>query len=96
MATTESTQVKEFESLFDHLGRKAGSDLGLAVAFYANRLGEPQGPKRRVNTLEYKGLISTYRSDFLKFFFAQDTNRTIIDADVRAYKALKSKRTGRK
>jgi hypothetical protein len=93
MATTTSTpQVKEFKSLFDYLGRKAGSDLGLAVACYATRLGEPQGLKRRVDVSTYKGLVSTYRPDFLEFFFAQDTNRTIIDADVKAYQEYKAKK----
>lgn len=95
MATAEITQVREFKSLFDHLGRKAGSDLGLAVACYATRLGEPQGPKRRVNTLTYKGPVSTYRPDFLEFFFAQDTNRTIIDADVKAYQEYKAKKANK-
>lgn len=91
-ATTSTLEGKEFLSLYDYLGRKAGPELGLAVAQYAARLNEPQGPKNQVNTLGYKGPINTFRPNFLDFFFTQEGNKAIIKADIEAFKAYKAKK----
>jgi len=91
-ATTSTLEGKEFLSIYDYLGRKAGPELGLAVAQYAARLNEPQGPKNQVNTQGYKGPINTFRPDFLDFFFTQEGNKAIIKADIEAFKAYKAKK----
>lgn len=97
MATeTNTPELKNFLSIYDYLGKKAaGPALGLAVAKYATRLKEPQGPKNEVDVSSYKGLVSTYRPAFLDFFFTQDVNKAVIEADIEAFKAYKAKQAGK-
>ena len=91
MQTTQASksQKVEFKSLYDYLGRPAGSKLGLAVAFYAAKLNETY-EIRQVDTIGYKGPIKKYRPAFLDFFFNSTTNRDIVQADIKAYKAKKA------
>ena len=93
MATATSTlEGKEFLSIYDYLGRKAGPELGLAVAKYAARLKESQGPKNQVDNPKYKGPINTFHPDFLDFFFTRAAHKAVIKADLRAFKAKQAKK----
>ncbi len=55
-------------SLFDYLGRPAGSELGIEVAESASKIGITPG-KRFVKTPGYTGMIKTYPEEFLKLYF---------------------------
>ena len=55
-------------SLFDYLGRPAGSELGLKVAESARKIGIIPG-KRFVKNPGYTGMIKTYPEEFLKLYF---------------------------
>lgn len=55
-------------SLFDYLGRPAGSKLGLEVAEAAREIGITPG-KRFVKNPGYTGMIMTYPERFLKLYF---------------------------
>jgi len=55
-------------SLYDYLGRPAGSKLGLEVAEAARDMGIPPG-KRFVKNPGYTGMIMTYPERFLKLYF---------------------------
>ena len=55
-------------SLFDYLGRPAGSELGLEVAESARKIGITPG-KRFVKNPGYTGMIKTYPEEFLKLYF---------------------------
>ena len=61
----------ELISLYDYLGRAAGSDLGKKVAAVATRLKEPVG-KRSVSTKYYTGDILLYRRQFLQEYFTNE------------------------
>jgi hypothetical protein len=58
----------EMMSLFDYLGRPAGSKLGLEVAETARDMGITPG-KRFVKHSGYTGMIKTYPERFLKLYF---------------------------
>jgi len=58
----------EMISLFDYLGRPAGSELGLEVAESARKIGITPG-KRFVKNPGYTGMIKTYPEEFLKLYF---------------------------
>ena len=58
----------EMISLFDYLGRPAGSELGLKVAESARKIGIIPG-KRFVKNPGYTGMIKTYPEEFLKLYF---------------------------
>jgi hypothetical protein len=55
-------------SLFDYLGKAAGSDLGKQVADTAVKLKETIGT-RQINNTRYKGTILLYRREFLDEYF---------------------------
>ena len=55
-------------SLYDYLGRPAGSKLGLEVAEAAREMGIAPG-KRFVKNPGYTGMIMTYPEEFLKLYF---------------------------
>jgi hypothetical protein len=55
-------------SLFDHLGRAAGTKLGEEVYQAAKKAKEPVNT-RYVATKYYKGEVMLYREEFLKEYF---------------------------
>lgn len=60
---------QEMMSLFDYLGRAAGTDLGKRVHDTATKLGEPI-TTRQVNNVRYKGAVCMYRKQFLQEYFS--------------------------
>jgi len=77
-------------SLYDYLGRAAGSKLGLTVAKYAALQGVPTGI-RDVNTKTYTGPVKLYTEDFLRSFFNNPNYRTVIKEDNDRYLEKKKK-----
>jgi len=71
-------------SLYDYLGRAAGSKLGLAVAKYAATQGATTGI-REVSTKTYTGPVKLYTEDFLRAFFNNPNYRTVIKEDNDLY-----------
>tara|TARA_R110002012_G_scaffold100473_5_gene239158 strand:+ start:2123 stop:2371 length:249 start_codon:yes stop_codon:yes gene_type:complete len=67
MKTTKQ-YTGEYISLFDHLGRAAGGDLGTKVAYAAAKAGVKHGVKQ-LNESYYTGEIYIYPSDFLVDYF---------------------------
>jgi len=55
-------------SLYDYLGRAAGSELGKQVAEYA-KIKQAPSSQRHVENPRYKGLIQLYQREFLDEFF---------------------------
>ena len=55
-------------SLFDYLGRAAGSELGKKVNAYS-QIREAQVSQRYVENPQYKGKIMLYTKEFLDEFF---------------------------
>ena len=55
-------------SLYDYLGRAAGSELGKQVADYA-KIRKTVVGSRQVKNPKYKGTILTYTPEFLDEFF---------------------------
>lgn len=60
--------MEEYLSLFDYLGRAAGSDLGKQVAAYA-KSKKVKPTTRFVETAKYKGRILMYPKPLLEDFF---------------------------
>jgi len=58
----------EYKSLYDHLGRAAGSQLGKQVAEAAVRDGIKL-QTRQVSNSKYEGTIMLYPSDWLNNYF---------------------------
>jgi hypothetical protein len=72
-------------SLFDYLGRAAGSKLGLEVAKYARE----QNSKieiRQVSNSKYSGPINLYTENLIEAFFNNPNYRKIINEDEQQYK----------
>jgi hypothetical protein len=72
-------------SLFDYLGRAAGSKLGLEVAKYARE----QNSKieiRQVSNPKYSGPINLYTENLIEAFFNNPNYREIINEDEQQYK----------
>ena len=65
----------EMISLYDYLGRAAGSDLGKQVAIAASKAGI-KSEIREVSHVGYKGPIMLYPSDFLDNFFGGGLNES--------------------
>lgn len=59
---------QEMISLFDYLGRAAGTELGKRVHDTATKLKEPI-QTREVRTKTYNGLVCLYRKEFLQEYF---------------------------
>mgnify|MGYP003649332111 CR=1 FL=1 len=57
-------------SLFDYLGKPAGSDLGKAV-WRAARAAKIKPANREVSTKTYSGVILVYPKTFLDQYFAK-------------------------
>jgi len=60
-------------SLYDYLGRAAGSELGKEVAETAVKLKETIKTRYITNT-RYKGEIMLYRREFLDEYFGKKVN----------------------
>jgi len=58
----------EYKSLYDHLGRAAGSQLGKQVAEVAVQDGIKL-QTRQVSNSKYEGTIMLYPSDWLNNYF---------------------------
>ena len=71
-------------SLFDYLGRAAGSKLGLEVATYA-RQQNSKGEIRQVSNPKYAGPIKLYTENLLEAFFNNPNYRKIINEDKQWY-----------
>ena len=62
-------------SLYDYLGRAAGSDLGKQVAIAASKAGI-KSEIREVSHIGYKGPIMLYPRTFLENFFGGGLNES--------------------
>lgn len=63
---------KNMLSLYDYLGKPAGSDLGAAVWQAAKKAGiKPE--QREVTTKNYSGKILVYPESFLNEYFKRET-----------------------
>jgi hypothetical protein len=58
----------EYKSLYEYLGRPAGSELGKAVAAAATQ-AKVKIDSHHVETPKYTGLILKYPVEFLKAYF---------------------------
>lgn len=56
-------------SLYDYLGRAAGSEEGARVYIVSQKLKEPVG-RAYVENTRYKGKVMLYRRKFLEMYFA--------------------------
>ena len=65
----------EMLSLFDYLGRPAGSDLGAAV-WQAAKAQKIKPENREVHTKNYSGQILMYPKWFLDSYFGKKTAKT--------------------
>ena len=68
VTNNKTKQNMEMISLYDYLGRAAGSDLGKQVADAARKSGV-KGEIREVNHRGWKGPIMLYPRTFLDNFF---------------------------
>lgn len=69
--------MEEFISLYDYLGKAAGSQLGKDVAHYAALENLPF-KKRNVSNPRYTGGIMLYTRDSLDNFFKVNTKNTTL------------------
>ena len=60
----------EYLSLYDYLGKAAGSELGLEVSAEAKKQGIEIKTKE-VSNPNYEGTIQMYPKDFLDFYFRE-------------------------
>ena len=63
-------------SLYNYLGRAAGSELGKKVHEAAVRLKEPI-QTRQIDTKVYKGTVCLYRREFLREYFLVIQNKKL-------------------
>jgi len=68
----------EYLSLYDYLGKAAGSELGLEVSIEAKKHGIEIKTKE-VSTPNYEGIIQMYPKDFLEFYFREPESIRIED-----------------
>jgi hypothetical protein len=73
------------KSLYDYLGRAAGSKLGLEVAKYA-RQQKTQIETRQVSNPAYTGTVNLYTENLLEAFFNNPNYNKIIKEDEQWYK----------
>ncbi len=72
METQNTTKQEEMLSLYDYLGRPAGSELGKKVAEVATKL-KVSINVREVQTKTYKGQVLLYPKSFLESYFKPKT-----------------------
>ena len=75
VTNNKTKQNMEMISLYDYLGRAAGSDLGKQVAIAASKAGI-KSEIREVSHIGYKGPIMLYPRDFLDNFFGGGLNES--------------------
>ena len=68
-------KIMEMVSLYDYLGRAAGSDLGKQVATAAAKAGVKH-EIREVSNPKYKGPIMLYPKSFLDLYFKGGLNES--------------------
>lgn len=82
---------EKYLSLYDFLGRAAGSDLGIKVAAAAAAQGV-QLQERQVSNPKYTGKIVTYPVSFLENYFngsqTQSNNGKMLLLDHKQHKDL--------
>jgi hypothetical protein len=71
-------------SLFDYLGRAAGSKLGFEVATYA-RQQNSKVEIRQISNPKYTGPINLYTENLLEAFFNNPNYRKVINDDKQWY-----------
>jgi hypothetical protein len=72
--------MENFISLFDHLGKPAGKELGLKVWEAARTIGIPTRVKQ-VSNPKYKGDIVMYPENWLIGYFTEKQQLVITDND---------------
>ena len=85
MITMQTTKARDYMSLYDYLGRPAGSALGYAIATRAKKRKEVIH-YRNVPESPYDRPISLYRADFLSQAFNDAALKEVIEKDVKEYK----------
>jgi hypothetical protein len=70
----------EMKSLYEYLGRAAGSELGKAVATAATR-AKVKIDSHEVSNSKYTGTILKYPVSFLNEYFGKDMPHTITAAE---------------
>ena len=60
--------MTEFISLYDHLGRAAGHELGKQVSDYASLAKVPH-ELRQITNPKYTGFVMLYPKAFLELYF---------------------------
>lgn len=78
METQNTTKQEEMLSLYDYLGRPAGSELGKKVAEVATKL-KVSINVREVQTKTYKGQVLLYPKSFLESYFKPKTTNPILN-----------------
>lgn len=76
--------MSELMSLYDYLGRAAGSKLGAKVGGVAKATGARVGV-REVHNKAYSGPVNLYEKSFLDLFFNAKDHEDLIDEDKRLY-----------
>lgn len=79
------------QSLYDYLGRAAGSKLGLEVAIYA-RQQDSQIEIRQIENPAYVGPINLYTENLLTSFFNNPNYNKIIKEDKQWYDEKQKKK----
>jgi len=70
----------EYLSLYDFLGKPAGSDLGKEVAQTAYD-AKVITQSRDIKNPKYEGVIKLYPKDFLDFYFREPELKEFLDGD---------------
>jgi hypothetical protein len=78
----ENEKQIEYLSLYDFLGKPAGSELGKKVYSHASKCGV-KVMNREITSPKYKGTILTYPSDFLTDYFSSSPKEDdFMDLDI--------------
>jgi hypothetical protein len=72
--------MEKFKSLYDHLGKAAGKELGRQVYKSAIEIGIPTKMKEVSNSV-YKGKIMMYPENWLIGYFTEKQQLVITDND---------------
>ena len=84
-------KVVDYMSLYDYLGRPAGSALGHAIATRASKHKE-KIYHRDVPESPYNRPINLYRSAFLEAAFNDVALKELIEKDAREYREKRKKK----
>jgi hypothetical protein len=72
---------EQYQSLFDYLGRPAGTDLGKQV-FTESRKQNIKVQYREVKTKNYEGKVMVYPSSFLENYFNPQPTQPNVSDDL--------------